>query len=81
LFDNVISRAHHWTAEVLVKGEARAARLVREERDDYDSEWAATKGHLEPAGDNPETLRAWNSRAEVDPGDPPGVSIEEPSCG
>jgi hypothetical protein len=35
---------------VLVKGEARAARLVREERDDYDSEWAATKGHLEPAG-------------------------------
>jgi hypothetical protein len=53
LFDNVISRAHHWTAEVLVKGEARAARLVREERDDYDSEWAATKGHLEPAGDEP----------------------------
>jgi hypothetical protein len=38
---------------VLVKGEARVARLVREERDDYDSEWAATKGHLEPAGDEP----------------------------
>jgi hypothetical protein len=30
---------------------------------------------------NPETLRAWNSRAEVDAGDAPGVSIEEPSCG
>jgi hypothetical protein len=30
---------------------------------------------------NPETLRAWNSSAEVDPGDAPGVSIEEPSCG
>jgi hypothetical protein len=30
---------------------------------------------------NPETLRAWNSRAEVDPGVAPGVSIAEPSCG
>jgi hypothetical protein len=65
---------------VLVKGEARVARLGREERDDYDSGRRRRAVSSRP-GMNPETLRAWNSGAEVDPGDAPGVSIEEPSCG
>ena len=30
---------------------ARAVRLVREHRDDYDSEWAAMKAIARPAGD------------------------------
>ena len=32
---------------------ARAVRLVREHREDYDSEWAAMQGDLGPAGDEP----------------------------
>jgi transposase len=63
---------------VLVKGEARVARLVREERDDYDSEWAATKGHL---GDEPGDAARVELQGRGRPGDAPGVSIEEPRCG
>ena len=52
-------------------------RLVREHRDDYDSEWAAIKAISGRLGMNPETLRKWVRQAEVDAGEAAGVSSEE----
>ena len=51
---------------------ARAVRLVREHRDDYDSEWAAMKAISGRLGMNPETLRKWVRQAEVDAGEAAG---------
>lgn len=56
---------------------ARAVRLVREHRDDYDSEWAAIKAISGRLGMNPETLRKWVRQAEVDAGEAAGISTEE----
>ena len=56
---------------------ARAVRLVREHRDDYESEWAAMKAVSGRLGMNPETLRKWVRQAEIDAGEAPGVSSEE----
>src|SRR5258708_25911387 len=56
---------------------ARAVRLVREHRDDYDSEWAAIKAISGRLGMNPETLRKWVRQAEIDAGEAAGVSSEE----
>src|SRR4029079_16098255 len=56
---------------------ARAVRLVREHRDDYDSEWAAMKAISGRLGMNPETLRKWVRQTEIDAGEAPGVSSEE----
>ena len=56
---------------------ARAVRLVREHRDDYDTEWAAMKAISARLGMNPETLRKWVRQAEVDAGETAGVSSEE----
>ena len=56
---------------------ARAVRLVREHRDDYDSKWAAMKAISGRLGMNPETLRKWVRQAEVDAGEAAGVSSEE----
>src|SRR4026209_221590 len=47
---------------------ARAVRLVREHREDYDSEWAAMKAIAGRLGMNPETLRKWVRQAEIDAG-------------
>ena len=55
---------------------ARAVRLVREHRDDYDSEWAAMKAIAGRLGMNPETLRTWVRQAEVDAGEARGVSTD-----
>jgi len=55
----------------------RAVRLVREHRDDYDSEWAAIKAISGRLGMNPETLRKWVRQAEVDAGEAAGMSTEE----
>ena len=56
---------------------ARAVRLVREHREDYDSEWAAMKAVSGRLGMNPETLRKWVRQAEIDAGEAAGVSSEE----
>src|SRR5258705_13458466 len=56
---------------------ARAVRLVREHRDDYDSEWAAMKAISGRLGMNPETLRKRGRQAEIDAGEAAGVSSEE----
>src|ERR1700739_1663415 len=57
--------------------EARAVRLVREHRDDYDSEWAAMKSIAGRLGMSTETLRKWVRQAEVDAGEAAGISSEE----
>src|SRR6476661_8769171 len=56
---------------------ARAVRLVREHRDDYESEWAAMKAISGRPGMNPETLRKWVRQTEINAGEAPGVSSEE----
>ncbi len=56
---------------------ARAVRLVREHRDDYDSEWAAMKAVSGRLGMSAETLRKWVRQAEIDAGEAAGVSSEE----
>src|SRR5258707_14860420 len=56
---------------------ARAVRLVREHRDDYESEWAAMKAISGRLGMNPETLRKGVRQTEIDAGEAPGVSSEE----
>jgi transposase len=56
---------------------ARAVRLVREHRDDYDSEWAAMKAIAGRLGMNAETLRKWVRQVEIDAGEAAGVSTEE----
>ena len=52
-------------------------RLVREHRDDYDSEWAAMKAISGRLGMNPETLRKWVRQAEIDAGEAAGISTGE----
>ena len=56
---------------------ARAVRLVREHRDDYDSEWAAMKAISGRLGMNPETLRKWVRQGERDSGARPGPTTTE----
>jgi transposase len=55
---------------------ARAVRLVREHRGDYETEWAAIKEISGRLGMSAETLRKWVRRAEVDAGEAPGVSTD-----
>jgi transposase len=56
---------------------ARAVRLVRDHRDDYDSEWAAMQAIAGRLGMSAETLRKWVRQAEIDAGEAAGVSSEE----
>ena len=46
---------------------SRAVPLVREHRDDYDSEWAAMKAIAGRLGMNAETLRKWVRQVESTP--------------
>jgi len=55
----------------------RAVRLVREHRDDYESEWAAIKAVSGRLGMSAETLRKWVRQAEVDAGEAAGMSSED----
>ncbi len=55
----------------------QAVRLVREHRDEYQSEWAAICSIAEKSGMTAETLRKWVRRAEIDEGLRPGVTTEE----
>jgi transposase len=47
---------------------ARAVRLFREHRDDYDSERAAMRAISGRLGMSAETLRKWVRQAEIDAG-------------
>ncbi len=55
----------------------RAIRLVRETRQDHDSEWAAITSVAEKIGCTPESLRKWMRRAQRDAGERPGLTTEE----
>ena len=56
---------------------AKAVRLVREHRDDYETEWAAMKAVSSRLGMNAETLRKWVRQAEVDDGQAAGMTTRE----
>ncbi len=56
---------------------AKAVRLVREHRDEYDTEWAAMKAISTRLGMNVETLRKWVRQDEVDSGQARGLSTGE----
>ncbi|AFM20255.1 hypothetical protein Mycch_5792 (plasmid) [Mycolicibacterium chubuense NBB4] len=45
---------------------AKAVRLVREHRDDYETEWAAMRAISTRLAMSAETLRKWVRQAEVD---------------
>jgi len=53
-------------------------RLVAGHRDQYETEYAAIRSIAAKLGiANPETLRLWIRKAEVDSGERPGVTSEE----
>lgn len=53
---------------------AKAVRLVREHRDEYDTEWAAMRAISTRLGMSTETLRKWVRQAEIDGGEQDGVT-------
>jgi transposase len=55
----------------------RAVRLVWENIDSHDSEWAALESIAEKMGCSTETLRKWVRQAERDTGKRPGVTTDE----
>ena len=55
----------------------RAIRLVREHRDEHESEWAAIQSVAGKLGMSSETLRKWLRQEAVDRGRRPGVTSEE----
>ena len=55
----------------------RAVRLVRENRDQYSSEWAAIVSIAAKCGMSAETLRKWIRRGEVNSGVRQGVTTDE----
>ena len=55
----------------------KAVRLVREHRDEYETEWAAMRAISTRLGMSAETLRKWVRQAEVDDGQAAGVSTRE----
>ncbi len=55
----------------------RAVRLVSETRASHDSEWAAISSVAEKIGCQPETLRKWVRRAQVDGGQRDGQTTAD----
>ena len=55
----------------------RAMRLVREHRGEYPSEWATITSIAGKLGMDPETLRLWLRREEVDHHQRPGLTTDE----
>ena len=55
----------------------RAVRMVLEQQDKYDSQWAAIVSIAEKIGCTAETLRSWVRQAERDAGRRAGLTTEE----
>jgi len=51
--------------------------MVFEQRDEYESQWAAITSIAEKFGMTAETLRSWVRQAETDAGKRPGVTSAE----
>ena len=57
----------------------RAVRMVLEQQEKHDSQWAAITSIAEKFGCSAETLRNWLRQAERDGGQRPGLTTEERS--
>ena len=55
----------------------RAVRMVLEQQDKHDSQWAAITSIAEKIGCAAETLRSWVRQAERDAGQRPGLTTDE----
>ena len=55
----------------------RAVRMVLEQQDKHESQWAAITSIAEKIGCTAETLRSWVRQAEQDAGRRPGLTTEE----
>ena len=55
----------------------RAVRMVLEQQDKHESQWAAITSIAEKIGCTAETLRKWVRQAERDQGVRPGLTTEE----
>ena len=55
----------------------RAVRMVLEQQDKHESQWAAIVSIAEKIGCSSETLRNWLRQAERDQGKRPGLTTEE----
>ena len=55
----------------------RAVRLVFEQQDNHDSQWAAIVSIARKMGCTPETLRKWVRQMERDAGQRPGLTTNE----
>ena len=55
----------------------RAVRMVFEQQDQHDSQWAAITAIAEMIGCHRETLRNWVRQAEADQGSRAGISTDE----
>jgi len=65
--------AHRFSPEV----RERAVRLVTEQSEQYESEWAAIKSVAGKIGCTAETLRTWLRQGERDQGKRPGLTTSE----
>lgn len=68
-----MTRATRYPAEL----RERATHMVREHRDEHESEWAAIQSVASKLGMTPETRRNWLRRDEVDRGQRPGVTSDD----
>jgi transposase-like protein len=55
----------------------RSVRMVWEQAQEHDSQWAAIRSIASKIGCSPETLRGWVRQAERDTGQRPGLTTDE----
>ena len=68
---------HGQSKQILSRGTERAVRMVLEQQDKYDSEWATITSIAEKIGCTAETLRSWVRQAERARGRRSGLTTEE----